>query len=433
MSKTFAQLGLPDAVVAALAKRGLTTAFPIQELALPPALAGKDVSGRAPTGSGKTLAFGIPMAERVTRAKPNRPTGLVLTPTRELAAQIRDEMEPLLAPNGRKVASFYGGVSFGPQLKALRRGVDVAVACPGRLLDLVRRGNLNLSDVQVVVLDEADRMSDMGFLPEVKKILDQVRDDRQTLLFSATLDGDIKEIVKRYQHDPVTCEIVPDNSHLDRTTHQFLLTKREDRVMKAAALATEHGSTVVFCRTKRGVDRVAVQLKRAGVNAVPIHGGRSQSQRDRALASFSRNEAKVLVATDVAARGIHVDNVRCVVHFDLPEDHKDYVHRSGRTGRAGQSGIVIALVTDADVGKARNLTRNLDFKIESDIGGGRSQGQGSSDRPRNSSRNGRSRYQGNRGKHSGDQRGRSNRKRSPGAKRSSGSNQTTGSPQRTSW
>jgi superfamily II DNA/RNA helicase len=282
-------------------------------------------------------------------------------------------MEPLLAPNGRKVASFYGGVSFGPQLKALRRGVDVAVACPGRLLDLVRRGNLNLSDVQVVVLDEADRMSDMGFLPEVKKILDQVRDDRQTLLFSATLDGDIKEIVKRYQHDPVTCEIVPDNSHLDRTTHQFLLTKREDRVMKAAALATEHGSTVVFCRTKRGVDRVAVQLKRAGVNAVPIHGGRSQSQRDRALASFSRNEAKVLVATDVAARGIHVDNVRCVVHFDLPEDHKDYVHRSGRTGRAGQSGIVIALVTDADVGKARNLTRNLDFKIESDIGGGRRQ------------------------------------------------------------
>ena len=359
MSASFSDLGVPAAVVASLAARGITEPFAIQALAIPPALAGRDVCGKAPTGSGKTLAFGIPLAERVSRAKVARPRALVLAPTRELAAQIHDELRPLLAPRKRSVASFYGGMSFTPQLKVLRRGVDVAVACPGRLADLVRRGNLILDDVEIVVIDEADRMADMGFLPEVKRILDRVRPDRQTLLFSATLDGDVDVLVKRYQRDPHRCDVEPDAADGARTTHEFLRATHEARVSMTAELVAVHGSTVVFCRTKHGADRLTRQLQRAGVVAVPIHGGRSQAQRDRALSTFAAGRAQALVATDVAARGIHVDNVGCVVHFDLAGDHKDYLHRSGRTGRAGAKGVVVSLVTDADVAKARQLQRAL--------------------------------------------------------------------------
>ena len=359
----FADLGVPAAVVTSLAARGITEAFPIQSLAIPPALAGRDVSGRAPTGSGKTLAFGIPLAERVTRARPGRPRALVLAPTRELAAQIHAELHPLLAPRSRRVASFYGGVGFGPQLKVLRRGVDVAVACPGRLADLVRRGDLILDEVEIVVVDEADRMADMGFLPEVRRILDQVRPDRQTLLFSATLDGDVDVLVRRYQRNPQRCEVQADESDGTRTTHEFVRARREDRVAMTADLVTAHGSTVVFCRTKHGANRVADQLTRCGISAVPIHGGRSQAQRDRALRSFAAGHAQALVATDVAARGIHVDNVGCVVHFDLAGDHKDYVHRSGRTGRAGAAGVVVSLVTDTDVAQARRLQQGVGLAV----------------------------------------------------------------------
>jgi len=358
-SPQFSDLGVPAAACDLLAGRGITEAFPIQAAAIPPALAGKDVCGKAPTGSGKTLAFGIPLAERVRRARPARPRALILAPTRELAAQIHDELRPLLAAKKRSIGAFYGGVSFVPQLKQLRRGVDVAVACPGRLADLVRRGNLYLDEVEVVVIDEADRMADMGFLPEVRRILDAVRPDRQTLLFSATLDGDVDVLIKRYQQNPERCEVVADEDEIDRTTHHFVDSKRDQRVGVTAGLVAKHGATVVFCRTKHGADRVAQQLQRSGVSAVAIHGGRSQAQRDRALASFAAGKVDALVATDVAARGIHVDNVGCVVHFDLPGDHKDYVHRSGRTGRAGASGVVVSLVTETDVAKVRQLQRAL--------------------------------------------------------------------------
>jgi superfamily II DNA/RNA helicase len=364
LSSSFSDLGLPAPVVTALADRGITEAFPIQSMAIPPALAGKDVCGRAPTGSGKTLAFGLPLAQRVNRARPGRPRALVLAPTRELAAQIHDELRMLLGPRKRTVASFYGGVSFIPQLKVLRRGVDVAVACPGRLADLVRRGNIVLDEVEIVVIDEADRMADMGFLPEVKRILDQVRPDRQTLLFSATLDGDVDVLIRRYQRSPERFEVEPDEAEIDLTTHHFLDTRREDRLATTAELVAEHGSTVVFCRTKHGADRVAKQLQRAGVSAVPIHGGRSQSQRDRALASFAAGRSRALVATDVAARGIHVDAVGCVVHFDVAGDHKDYVHRSGRTGRAGAQGVVVSLVTEGDVAKVRKMQKALGMPVQ---------------------------------------------------------------------
>jgi len=246
-----------------------------------------------------------------------------------------------------------------PQLKILRRGVDVAVACPGRLADLVRRGNVKLDEVEIVVIDEADRMADMGFLPDVRRLLDMVREDRQTLLFSATLDGDVDVLIRNYQRDPVRCEVVDDADAADRTTHLFVHTKREERVSMSADLISTHGSAIVFCRTKHGTDRVAAQLQRAGVTAAPIHGGRSQAQRDKALALFQAGKVSALVATDVAARGIHVDAVGCVVHFDLPGDVKDYVHRSGRTGRAGADGMVVSLVTDTDVAKARALQKDL--------------------------------------------------------------------------
>jgi len=363
VSTSFSDLGVPAAVVASLAARGITEAFPIQAMTIPAALAGQDICGRAPTGSGKTLAFGIPLAQRVTRARVARPRALVLAPTRELAAQIHDELRLLLAPDRKSVASFYGGVSFAPQLKVLRRGVDVAVACPGRLADLVRRGCMILDEVEIVVIDEADRMADMGFLPEVKRILDQVRPDRQTLLFSATLDGDVDVLIKRYQRNPERCEVFADAAEVDRTSHHFVPAKREDRVNLTADLVTQHGPTIVFCRTKHGTDRLAAQLQRSGVSAAPIHGGRSQSQRDRALASFSEGRVQALVATDVAARGIHVDNVGCVVHFDIAGDHKDYVHRSGRTGRAGADGVVVSFVTAEDVVKARQIQKALDMPM----------------------------------------------------------------------
>jgi superfamily II DNA/RNA helicase len=341
---TFSELGAPADVAALLAARGIESAFPIQAEAIPAALDGRDICGRAPTGSGKTLAFGVPLAARVSRARPARPRALVLAPTRELAAQIHGELAPLLALRQRSVATFYGGVAFGPQLKVLRRGVDVAVACPGRLADLVERGVMKLDEVEIVVLDEADRMADMGFLPEVRRILDQVRPNRQTLLFSATLDGDVDVVVRNYQRDPVRCEVASTEAEDDRTTHLFLDIQRDQRVRTTVDLVGQHGPTVVFCRTKHGADRLAGQLARAGVSAVAIHGDRSQAQRERALAAFAARRVQALVATDVAARGIHVDGIGCVVHFDPPNDDKDYVHRSGRTGRAGADGVVVSFV-----------------------------------------------------------------------------------------
>jgi superfamily II DNA/RNA helicase len=325
-------------------------------LAITPALAGKDICGRAPTGSGKTIAFGIPVAARVGRARPGSPQALILAPTRELAGQIESEMALLMGSDRRgRVAAFYGGVGFATQLSALRRGVDVAVACPGRLKDLIGRRAISLTDVSIVVIDEADRMADMGFLPEVKAILDQVRPDRQTLLFSATLDGDVDVLVRRYQRSPMRVSVEKDERRSPSTTHHWMDTPREDRVAVASGLVASHGRSIVFCRTKHGTDRVTKQLVGAGVKAVALHGGRTQSQRERALEAFSSGRAEALVATDVAARGIHVDGVSCVIHFDLPATPKDYLHRSGRTGRAGADGAVISLVTPADLGSVRAL------------------------------------------------------------------------------
>ena len=294
----------------------------------------------------------------VTRGKPRRPRALVLAPTRELAAQITTELTPLLALRSRRVAAIYGGVSLTPQIKALARSVDVLVACPGRLTDLVERGVCSLNDVEFVVIDEADRMADMGFLPVVRRLLDGVRPDRQTLLFSATLDGDIDTLVRRYQRDPVVHDVTPPAQD-DATTHVFVDTHRDRRLDVVVDMIATHGSTVVFCRTKHGADRLSVQLGRAGVSAVAIHGNRSQAQRERALAAFASGRSTALVATDVAARGIHVDDVKCVVHFDLPADTKDYVHRSGRTGRAGAAGIVVSLVTPTDGAVAGQIKRHL--------------------------------------------------------------------------
>jgi superfamily II DNA/RNA helicase len=360
---TFESLGVPAELAATLTERGITAPFPIQIATVPPALAGHDVCGRAPTGSGKTIAFGIPLVQRVRRARPHHPTALVLAPTRELAAQIRDELR-MLADEDQTIECFYGGVGFGAQLKALRHGVDIAVACPGRLADLVNQGQVHLDEVDIVVLDEADRMADMGFLPEVKRLLDACATPRQTLLFSATLDGDVNVLIKRYMVDPVKHEEEGADPEGDTAEHLFWSVERADRVDVVADIVSRTGPTVVFCRTKRGADRVARQLGTRGVSAVAIHGDRSQGQRDRALEDFRIGRATAIVATDVAARGIHVDGVACVVHFDPTADAKDYVHRSGRTGRAGAAGTVISLVPSEIrrdlVRQQRTLGRNID-------------------------------------------------------------------------
>jgi superfamily II DNA/RNA helicase len=366
VSPSFAELGVPADLAAALDRRGLTQPFPIQSATLPDALAGRDLCGRAPTGSGKTIAFGLPLAARVGKARPQHPEALVLVPTRELAAQVREELHLLAAPRRRRVTAVYGGAAYGVQRTRLRQGVDILVACPGRLEDLCSRGDVFLDRARLVVLDEADRMADMGFLPSVRRLLDRTPAERQTLLFSATLDGDVGQLIERYQRDPVWHDVTPDEPEQLDVRHLFWRAERTRRVAITARLVAEHGPTVVFCRTRHGADRVARQLGSAGVAAVAIHGNRSQGQRERALAAFADGQAQALVATDVAARGIHVDDVACVVHFDPPADHKDYVHRSGRTGRAGATGTVVSLVTDEQVGQVRDLQRALELPTELD-------------------------------------------------------------------
>ena len=359
MSTSFAAIGVPDDLVAVLARRGITEPFVIQAATIPDALAGRDVSGKAPTGSGKTLAFGLPLVARVGKAKARRPRALVLVPTRELAAQVAKELKPLAGTRGRTVAAFYGGTGYGAQRSVLASGCEIVVACPGRLEDLLRNGDLTLSDVDQVVVDEADRMADMGFLPVVKRLLDQVKPDRQTLLFSATLDGDIDGLVRRYQRHPVRHELEVPESDQGDVSHHFWRVDRARRVEVTARLVQREWPAVVFCRTRHGADRLARQLGAVGVAADAIHGDRSQVQRERALAAFRAGKTQALVATDVAARGIHVDGVACVVHFDPPGDAKDYVHRSGRTGRAGASGRVVSLVHDDVAPAVRALQRVL--------------------------------------------------------------------------
>ncbi len=358
MSTAFADLGVPSDIVSVLSKRGIFEPFPIQAITLPDALAGRDVCGKAPTGSGKTLAFGITVIERLGQgaARARQPRSLILTPTRELCAQVAAEITPIAATRNQRVAAVYGGVAYTGQIRALSRGVDILVACPGRLSDLIQNRHLSLGAIEVAVVDEADRMADMGFLPEVRAILDQVSTKRQTLLFSATLDGDIDVLRDRYQNSPVLHEVAPQG--IGRAKHVFWNVDPPGRTSLAAAIAAK-GSTIIFCRTKHGTDRLASQLVARGVRAVAIHGDRSQAQRERALAAFTRGNADVLVATDVAARGIHIDAVDCVVHLDPPEDSKAYIHRSGRTARAGASGVVISFVLPSTRKAIRDLQRDL--------------------------------------------------------------------------
>jgi superfamily II DNA/RNA helicase len=364
LSPTFADLGVPADLISLLERSGITTPFPIQEATIPDALAGRDVSGRAPTGSGKTLAFAIAAVEALagnSRSKAGRPRGLVLVPTRELAAQVCGVFSPLAKARNLSVAAVYGGTGYGPQLRALRSAVDILVACPGRLEDLIDRRDVNLQDVSIAVVDEADRMADMGFLPAVRRILDQAASDRQVLLFSATLDGEVDVLVRRYQNNPVRHEVELAAASSGDVRHLFWKVDRNDRVALAGKVAAGHETAIVFCRTRHGADRLSRQLTGMGVHAVALHGSRTQAQRDRALQAFHSGEARVLVATDVAARGIDVENVACVLHFDLPADHKDYVHRSGRTGRAGADGTVISLVTSDQNGAARSIQRALGY------------------------------------------------------------------------
>lgn len=361
MSNRFEMLGLPDPLVRALAALEVTSPFPVQVAAIPPALAGRDIQGSAPTGSGKTLAFGLPLLSRVAKAQRNRPAALVLAPTRELAEQIRRDLDPLARAVDRRVAAVYGGVAYGPQLSALRKGVDVLVATPGRLEDLIERRSVDLGSATVVVIDEADRMADMGFLPAVRRILDQTSADRQTLLFSATLGGEVGALSKGYQRDPVRVDAkAKDSQDLD-VLHHFWRVPRSNRVVETARLVRASGRTIVFTRTRHGADRLVKQLGREDVSAVAMHGGRSQSQRTRALQAFSTGRAQVLVATDVAARGIHVEDVAAIVQFDLAADHTDYLHRSGRTARAGATGVVVTLVADGQDAAVRKLLRDLNL------------------------------------------------------------------------
>lgn len=360
---TFADLGVPEVLSSVLARAGITDPFPIQAATLPDGLAGLDVCGRAPTGSGKTLAFGLPLlaglAAADSWAKPGRPHALILLPTRELAAQVADVLEPLARAVGAHLATVYGGVGYQSQRAALRKGVDLLIGCPGRLEDLIAQGDLDLSDVRWAVLDEADRMADMGFLPAVRRLLDQVSPGRQMLLFSATLDGDVDVIVRRYLSDPRRHEVGDEPESAGDVRHLWWRTDRDRRTALVAELVRSHSPAIVFCRTRHGADRLTRRLQASGLSAAAVHGSRTQPQRDRAMAAFTAGHVDALVATDVAARGIHVDGVACVVHFDPAGDPKDYVHRSGRTGRAGADGLVVSLVTEEVAGDVRSLQKAL--------------------------------------------------------------------------
>ncbi len=344
MTTTFDALGLPGLLVDALADEGVTEPFPIQALTIPDALAGRDVCGKAKTGSGKTLAFGLPLIARTGPAKPQRPRALVLVPTRELAVQVGRVLEPLGAPVDVRVAVIYGGANLDKQVKLLQQGAEIVVATPGRLIDLLERGSVRLDDVERVVVDEADRMADMGFLPQVEWLLRRTTGRQQTLLFSATLDGAVSTLVRRYQKDPVRHEVLYETLTVAEMTHRFLLVHEMDKVKVAAAIVRNSARTLLFVRTKRGADRLAHDLQRDGVRAAAIHGDLRQRDREKALADFGAGKLPALVATDVAARGIHIDDVDVVVHFDPPEDSKNYLHRSGRTARAGDTGLVVTLV-----------------------------------------------------------------------------------------
>lgn len=344
MSKTFAEVGVSDPIVEALAARGLTNTFAIQEMAIADAVAGHDVCGKAQTGSGKTLAFGIPMVQRLAEATAANARGLILVPTRELATQVEEEIEPLAASVDLKSLAVYGGADIEKQIKIIKKGIDIIVATPGRLIDLIDRGEISVAGVEIVVVDEADRMADMGFLPQVEWVLRHIDGEHQTMLFSATLDGVVDALVQRYQHDPVRHEVEQHEVSIDLMAHRFINVHRMDRMKVAARIIASSNKTIVFCNTKRFCDKVSYDLEDLGITAQAIHGDLRQRAREKALEKFSEGKIQALVATDVAARGIHVDDVDVVLHMDPPDDHKTYLHRSGRTARAGGTGVAVSMV-----------------------------------------------------------------------------------------
>ncbi|WP_030380675.1 MULTISPECIES: DEAD/DEAH box helicase [unclassified Streptomyces] len=342
---TFADLGLPEGIVRKLAQNGVTAPFPIQAATIPDALAGKDILGRGRTGSGKTLSFGLPTLATLAggRTEKHKPRAVILTPTRELAMQVADALQPYGDVLGLKMKVVCGGTSMGNQIYALERGVDVLVATPGRLRDLINRGACSLENVRITVLDEADQMSDLGFLPEVTELLDQVPAGGQRMLFSATMENEIKTLVDRYLKDPATHEVDAAQGAVTTMSHHILIVKPKDKAPVTAAIASRKGRTIIFVRTQLGADRVAEQLRDAGAKADALHGGMTQGARTRTLADFKDGYVNVLVATDVAARGIHVDGIDLVLNVDPAGDHKDYLHRAGRTARAGRTGTVVSL------------------------------------------------------------------------------------------
>ena len=385
----FAALGLPDAIAERLARDGITAPFPIQQATIPDALAGKDVLGRGRTGSGKTLSFGLPTLARLAaggKARPHQPRAIILTPTRELAMQVSDALQPLVHVVGLRHKLVAGGMPYEPQLQALERGVDLLIATPGRLSDLIERGAADLSRVEVAILDEADHMAEMGFLEAITEILDLVPEGGQRLLFSATLDRGIDTLVDKYLVDPVTHSTDDAQASVTTMSHHALLIEPRDKKAVTAEVANREGRTVVFCRTKLGADRVAGELRDQGVVAAALHGGLNQGQRNKVLSAFKDGRVPVLVATDVAARGIHVDDVGVVLQIDPPADHKDYLHRAGRTARAGEKGTVVTLalphqrrtvqrlLDDAGVGVELQKARPGDTVI-ADAGGSTPEGR----------------------------------------------------------
>ena len=337
-------LGVDEQIVSSLIKRGINTPFPIQHLTIPDALQGNDVCGKAKTGSGKTLAFGIPMVQNLDQlSEDNNPRGLIMVPTRELAIQVKEELDPLLNGKSLTTVAIYGGAKIEEQIKAIKRGIDIVVATPGRMIDLLEREEISLQSLEMVVLDEADRMADMGFLPQVEWILRRVERNHQTLLFSATLDGVVNALIQRYQNNPIMHEVEAKEITVEEMTHRFLHVHERDKVKVAAAITRPVSRTLIFSNTKAGCDRLVKKLLTEGIRAQAIHGDLRQTIREKALARFASGKLPVLVATDVAARGIHVDGVEVVIHYDPPSDHKTYLHRSGRTARAGTDGLVVTL------------------------------------------------------------------------------------------
>ncbi|HTU39348.1 MAG TPA: DEAD/DEAH box helicase [Acidimicrobiales bacterium] len=377
-SRTFESLGVSTELTKALADEGIVSAFPIQALTVADALAGRDVCGKAKTGSGKTLAFGVPLLQRTkaTRdaqagdapgarnaARPARPLALVLLPTRELAVQVYEVLAPLSQKLGLRAVAVYGGADIDRQVAKLRKGADIVIATPGRLIDLGDRGEVAVDGLETLVLDEADRMADMGFMPQVEWVLRRLEQEHQTLLFSATLDGAVDRLVKRYLTDPVFHEVASASQTVTLMEHRFLQVHQMDKVKVAAAICRGQDKSLLFVRTKRGADRLVEHLGKEGVRAAAIHGDLRQANRERALADFSNGKLAVLVATDVAARGLHIEGVDAVIHFDPPEDHKAYLHRSGRTARAGKAGVVVSLALWNQLVEMEVIQRRLGLRI----------------------------------------------------------------------